>query len=114
MSRALYLLIVTALCTVALVMAIAGRADAAMRRQTVRLPMSCYAYEADDDPDGEPIQVFAPAGMEYKLVTLMGGVTTVLATLPCSELPRTVTIGGAWPSGTVLGCVLDVCVHAKE
>lgn len=109
--------LVLTLAVVAVIGALMGSCAMAhagnVRRQTVRLPVSCYAYEADDDPEGPPIQVFAPANREYRLVTLLAGVTTTLATLPCSELPRVVTIGGAWPAGSVLGCVLDVCTPAR-
>ena len=82
------------------------------RMQSVRLPLRCYAYEADEET-GEPIRVETPAGMEYRLVAQMAGVTRTLATIPCSELPRVVQIGGAWPKSSVMGCVLDVCVPAR-
>lgn len=83
-----------------------------MRQQSVRLPLRCYAYEADEET-GEPIRVETPAGLEYRLVAQLAGVTRVLATIPCSDLPRTVQIGGAWPTGSIMGCVLDVCVAAR-
>jgi len=99
--------------TGALIATCAIRADAGtVRQQSVRLPLRCYAYEADEET-GEPIRVETPAGMEYRLIAQLAGVTRTLATIPCSELPRTVSIGGMWPKSSVMGCVLDVCVPAR-
>ena len=91
----------------------AGPAHAGrFKQQTVRLPVTCHPYEADDDPEGEPIRVYSQPDAEYWLVAQLAGVTTVLAKIPCSTLPRVVQIGGAWPDGAVMGCVWDNCVPA--
>ena len=83
-----------------------------VRYQSVRLPVECHPYEADNDPEGEPIRVYSQPDTEYWLVSRMAGVTTVLAKIPCSTLPRVVQIGGVWTAGEILGCVLDVCEPA--
>lgn len=108
---------------VVLLMALAGAAigfcagpskAGQFRQQSVRLPVTCHPYEADDDPEGPPIRVYTTPDTEYWLVTRLAGVTTVLAKIPCSTLPRVVQIGGAWPRGTVFGCVFDICAEAIE
>lgn len=87
------------------------RADAGMGRQQSVKIMRCYEIESDEA--GEPIEVQTTPGAEYRLVATLAGVTRTLATIPCSDLPRTVSIGGAWPKGTVMGCALGaVCTPA--
>jgi hypothetical protein len=89
------------------------RADAGMGRQQSVKIMRCYEIEADEET-GEPIEVQTTPGAEYRLVATLVGVTRTLATIPCSDLPRTVSIGGAWPKGAVMGCALGaVCTPAR-
>ena len=105
--------VVTIALTGALLATCAIRADAGQfRQQSVRLPVTCHPYEPDDDPEGGQIRVYTTPDTEYWLVTRLAGVTTVLAKIPCSTLPRVVQIGGAWPDGAVMGCVWDNCVPA--
>ena len=72
-ESAVLVLVVVAIALVgAAIGSCAGPAKAGtMRQQSVRLPLRCYAYEADEET-GEPIRVDTPAGLEYRLVDSLG------------------------------------------
>lgn len=110
-SAVLVLILVGMTAAGAIIGVCAGPAKAgAVRQQSVRVNR-CYAVEADEN--GEPIEVSTTPGLEYRLIAQLAGVTRTLATIPCSDLPRTVSIGGMWPKSAVMGCVLDVCEPAR-
>lgn len=78
------------------------RADAARPRPQSVMLRSCVAPEIDE---GEAIEVSLPKDAAYELVAQVAGLSRVLVSVPCAELPRMVSIGGWYPASTVCGRV---------